>query len=278
MSKLRIRKANGDLVDFDETKIIAALMRSGARRDEAEKVLSQLLKTVSDGVSTAKIYQKALMQLRKVSGYAAGRYQLKRAVFELGPGGYPFEKFVAHLLASKGFETQTNVIGQGRCVRHELDVVAENKFEKIMVECKFHRDQGQKNDVKIPLYIQSRFLDMKQQWEAEGETRKITGMIVTNTRFTTDAEDFGKCVGLRLVSWDYPNGHGLRNWIDKSGLHPITTISSIPKALKSVLMEKGIVLCREILDKSELLLQLGIAEQKVKTIIEEARLITETER
>ncbi|MBN2745998.1 MAG: restriction endonuclease [Bacteroidales bacterium] len=275
---IKIRKANGELVDFDESKIVDALIRSGARPDEATKVLNHVLKTVKDGVSTAKIYQRALLQLRKISGFAAGRYQLKRAVFELGPGGYPFEKFVARLLESKGFETQTNVIEMGRCVRHELDVVAENSFEKIMVECKFHRDQGQKNDVKIPLYIQSRFLDMKQKWESEGETRKITGMIVSNTRFTTDAEDFGKCVGLRLVGWDYPNGHGLRNWIDKSGLHPITTVNTIPNALKAVLMEKGIVLCREILDKSELLLQLGLTEQKVKTIIEEARLITDANR
>jgi hypothetical protein len=271
---IKITKANGDIVPFEGHKIVDAMMRSGASRSEAEKVLSLVLKQIDDGISTAKIYRIAQNYLRQVSGYAAGRYRLKKAVFDLGPGGYPFEKFVARLLDFKGYKTSLNIIEKGRCVNHELDIVAENDYEKIMIECKFHRDKGNKNDIKIPLYIQSRFIDMKFRWESEGEKRNIQGMIVTNTRFSTDAEDYGKCVGLKLVSWDYPHGNSLRDWIDESGYHPITSLDSLSTGQKSYLMEKGIVLCLDLIDKESLLKNIGMNESKARKVLEEARLIS----
>jgi len=52
----------------------------------------------------------------------------------------------------------------------------------------------------------------------EGHTEKFhQGWLITNTRFSTDALQYGKCMGMQLVGWDYPNNNGLRNWIDSSG-------------------------------------------------------------
>jgi hypothetical protein len=143
-----------------------------------------------------------------------------------------------------------------------------------MVECKFHKDKGHKNDVKIPLYIQSRFLDMKWRWTSEGDSRKMTGMIVTNTRFSTDAEDYSKCMGLKLISWDYPQGNSLRDWIDQSGYHPITSLESLSVNLKMQIMEKGIVLCHDIIEKPEILENLGLSAAKINKVIEEAKLMS----
>lgn len=270
---VRIRKANGELVPFDGQKLISALVRSGASRAEAEQVLKLVTKNLVEGISTAKIYKISQSYLRQVSSYAAGRYRLKKAVFDLGPGGYPFEKFVGRLMEFKGYNINVNVIERGHCVRHELDVVAENKKEKIMIECKFHRDKGHKNDVKIPLYIQSRFLDMKWRWEEEGEKRKLVGMIVTNTRFSTDAEDFGGCMGLKLVGWDYPKGDSLRDWIDQSGYHPITSLNTLTANLKTQIIDKGFVLCRDIVDNPDILNGLGLSQSKIWKVIEEAKII-----
>ena len=89
---------------------------------------------------------------------------------ELGPSGFPFEKFVAAIIKEEGYQTEVGVIVQGACVTHEVDVVATTDHQHIMVECKYHNQQGRVNDVKIPLYIQSRFLDIeKQHHEVEGE-------------------------------------------------------------------------------------------------------------
>ncbi len=67
---------------------------------------------------------------------------------ELGDTGYPFEKFVAALLRSEGYETKVGVIVQGHCVTHEVDVVAENDRHHYMCECKFHNSQGRFCNVK----------------------------------------------------------------------------------------------------------------------------------
>lgn len=271
---VNIRKANGELMPFDGQKLIDALLRSGASKDEAEKVLQLVSKNLMEGISTNKIFKISQAYLRQVSSYAAGRYQLKKAVFDLGPGGYPFEKFVARLMEYKGYKTTTNLVEMGHCVKHELDVVAENDNEKIMIECKFHRDKGHKNDIKIPLYIQSRFLDMKSKWLENGETRKLTGMIVTNTRFSTDAEDFGKCMGLKLVSWDFPQGSSLRDWIDQSGYHPITSMASISNAIKAQIMERGVVLCRDLVENPLVLEKLGLSQGKIYKILSEAKIVS----
>jgi Holliday junction resolvase-like predicted endonuclease len=270
---VHVRKASGELVPFDEQKFLSALRRSGASESDALQVLKLVEKDLVNGMSTSKIYQLAQRYLLKVSQYAAGRYRLKKAVFDLGPGGYPFEKFVARLLENQGYQVQINVVEQGKCVRHELDAVAENSKEKIMVECKFHRSKGHKNDVKIPLYIQSRFLDMKAAWQEKGDTRSMRGMIVTNTRFSLDAMTYGKCMGLDLVSWDYPAGNCLRDWIDQSGFHPITSLKSLNKSIQMELLEAGVVLCRELLDNKNILLEKGLRASKVRQVIHEAKAI-----
>jgi len=101
-----------------------------------------------------------------------------------------------------------------------------------MVECKFHNRQGYKCDVKIPLYIKSRFEDVKKEWEKrkDHESKFHEGWVVTNTRFTEDAIQYGKCSGLKLIGWDYPQQGSIRDRINLSGLHPVTCLTSLTKA------------------------------------------------
>lgn len=61
---------------------------------------------------------------------------------ELGPSGFPFEKFISEILKFQGFAVQVGVIVEGHCVKHEIDVVAEKGEEHFMIECKFHNTQG----------------------------------------------------------------------------------------------------------------------------------------
>ena len=125
----------------------------------------------------------------------AGKYRLKNAIMELGPTGYPFEHFVGAILRTQGYKVKVGVLIDGKCVQHEVDVVAEKDNKIIVVECKFHRSAGKKSDVKIPLYIRSRFNDIYDKWSADGTLgdKEYEGWLVTNTHFTTDAEKYGKC-------------------------------------------------------------------------------------
>ena len=57
---------------------------------------------------------------------------------------------------------------------HEVDVIAEKDNQHFMIECKFHNDSSRNCNVKIPLYTQSRFLDILKRWEKmPGHTAKF---------------------------------------------------------------------------------------------------------
>jgi len=262
-----ITKRSGEKVPFDKQKLQRSLERSGASEQDIQEIVKQVNSQLIDGMSTHKVYQMAYSILRRKSNEVAGKYRLKKAIFELGPTGYPFERFVGELLKYQGYQVQVGKIVKGHCVDHEVDVIAEKENKKFMIECKFHQSPGKKSDVKVSLYIQSRFLDVERQWNKQPKEnlRFHQGWIVTNTRFTEDAIRFGKCAGLQLISWDYPEQGSLKQRIDIAGLHPVTALSSITKKEKQEILNKDIVLCRNL--KPEHLIQIGIKERRIKKIL-----------
>jgi Holliday junction resolvase len=190
---------------------------------------------------------------------------------ELGPTGFPFEVFVGKIFETMGYKVENGVIVQGKCIQHEVDVVAKKPGEMIMVECKFHSDSLSKSSVQVPLYIQSRYLDVKAAWEEQyGKDIHYRGGVVCNTRFSEDAMNYAKCAGLILISWDYPEDTGLKYWIDKTGLHPVTSLISITKAQKQKLLEKRIVLCSQLKENRNILEEIGMTQNQIKKVIREA--------
>jgi len=158
--RVRITKASGEKVPFSEEKLRQSLERSGATESQIDFVVDEVNDLLYDGIPTGKIYRKAYDMLRKRSRSKAARYKLKKAIMELGPSGYPFERFVGAILEQQGFRSEVGVVVEGKCVSHEIDVIAVKNSKLILVECKFHNRPGVKCDVKVPLYIHSRFRDV----------------------------------------------------------------------------------------------------------------------
>ena len=268
-----IKKYSGEYEAFDVNKLINSLRRSRADEDIIQDVARKVQEQIEEGMTTKKIYQLAFRMLKRKSRVSASKYKLKKALMELGPTGFPFEKLVGKLLAHEGFDTEVDVIVQGNCVQHEIDVIAQKDNNHYMIECKYHSDQGRVCNVKIPLYINSRFLDLEKNWERQKghDTKLHKGGVYTNTRFTSDAVQYGKCVGLLLTSWDYPMDNGLKDRIDKSGLHPLTAITTLTKAEKTKLLDKGLVLCKELHENPKVLEQVGVPKSRHKKILEDSR-------
>lgn len=275
---IQITKASGMKVSFDKEKLKHSLMRSGATHEQAAPIISEVIKMLEDGMSTRKIYKTAFRLLQKMSRPTAARYKLKRAIIELGPSGFPFEQYVAELLTHRGHKTSVGEIVQGHCVNHEIDVIAQKDETHFMIECKFHNRQGYNCDVKIPLYIQSRFLDVEKQWKkSDGHAEKFhQGWVITNTRFSDDASQYGKCMNLQLVGWDYPKNNGLKDWIDQSGLHPVTCLTTLTKKEKQLLLDKKIVLCKNIHNNVSLLKSIGVKQPQLNKVMNECAALCET--
>jgi hypothetical protein len=267
-----VKKSSGDYEEFRIDKLINSLKQSGANEAIVHDIANKVYELLEEGMTTKKIYEAAFKMLRAKSRVSASKYKLKKALMELGPSGFPFEKFVGKILEMEGFSTNVGVIVQGNCVQHEVDVIAQKEDKHYMIECKFHSDQGRFCNVKIPLYIHSRFLDVEKEWNRKkGHRDKIhKGGLYTNTRFTSDAINYGKCVGLLMTSWDYPKGNGLKDRIDRAGLHPLTALITLTKAEKTKLLDEGVVLCKELLKSPGLLEKVGIPSSRHKSILEDS--------
>lgn len=268
-----ITKASGETVPFSENRLKASLQRSGATDEQIESIIEEIKEQLYEGISTKKIYHLAFNLLKGHSGHIAAKYHLKQAIMELGPSGYPFEKYVAAIFEAHGFSTKVGEIVDGQCVKHEVDVIAFKDNIKLLVECKYHNQSGINCDVKIPLYIQSRFKDVESQWLKLSNTLKYQGCVVTNTRFTSDAIQYGTCVGLRLIGWDYPAKGSIKEQIDTHALYPITCLTSLTKTEKEQLLEKRIVLCKELQANEQLLESIGIKGNRAATVLQEIHLL-----
>ncbi len=257
-----IEKSGGDLAEFSEIKLLNSLIHSGASDEIAHQIVAEIKKNLENGMSSRKIFRTAFKLLRKYARSIASKYKLKDGIMELGPAGYAFEKFVAELMRAMGYRCEVSVVLAGHCVNHEIDVIAEKGKKTILIECKYHNLLHIKCDVKVPLYIRSRYNDiLRKKGYADFE-----GWLVTNTKFTDDAYTYGTCSGLHLLSWDQPSGSGLKNLIDMHRLFPITCLTLLTKQEKEQLLAEGIVLCKTLFEKKELLKKYINSKTRVNSI------------
>jgi hypothetical protein len=297
---IKVTKASGELDSYDRMKLLRSLTRAGASESTAESVAEEIESQLSHGISTRKIYQRAFKLLRTKSVYAASQYKIKQAVMQLGPSGYPFEKFVGEVMQTQGYNVKVGQIVNGHCVKHEIDVLGFDGHNIMIAECKFRNQPGSKTDVKVALYVNSRFNDLKQAIENSNgsfvrdmglykpnqfkvsqsnsdqnaiESYNYSGWIITNTKFTEDAITYGNCAGLTLLGWDYPAENSLLQMIKQSAILPITVLQSISKANIRHLLDEGIVICRDLQENIAILQKLGIDTSKKRRLISELQTI-----
>ena len=271
MKKIFVQKASGDKEEFDVRKLETSLLLSKAPRHMVEKVIDFVQNTITDGVTTGQLYRLAFEKLREFERPVAARYSLKRAIAELGPTGFPFEKYIASIFKDRGFETLTDQIVQGHCVEHEMDVIAWNDEKLIMCEVKFHNEPGLKSDLKVALYIKARFEDLQSmEFTFGGKKRKLDeGWLITNTKFTDKAIQFSECAGVKLIGWSYPSVGNLHDIIEKIGLHPVTSLTTLSNKDKNDIIRQGLVLCSEVSKNTNVLREIGISEEKISEVVDE---------
>ncbi|WP_281323328.1 restriction endonuclease [Flavobacterium aestivum] len=269
---MKIVKHSGVIVDFNRSKLKESLLKSGATPAVVDDVLQLIEKEVYEGISTKHIYKMAFGLLKKASNSHAAQYNLREAIRLLGPTGFFFEKFIARLFASEHYETKVNLNLQGKCVSHEVDVLVKNNNVITMVECKFHVGRDAVTDVKVPMYILSRFNDLKErQHEIFSRGESISKCwIITNNRFSTDAVDFAECSGINLLSWDHPTTNNLKNRIDNHRLYPITCLTTLSLSEKEKLLILDVILVQDIIDDRTYLEKIGLSPKRTKNVMKEA--------
>ena len=266
-----ITKANGKREIFSEEKLRNSLFKSGADEGTVNQIVDKIKSSLYDGVSTSEIYKHAFEILKSKKAVMASKYKLKRAIMELGPDGFAFEIFISEILKKLNYKTEVGKIIKGFCVNHEVDVIAQDGTHHFMVECKFHNQQGKFCDVKIPLYINSRFIDVEKTWTKEIGHQELLhkGWLFTNTRFTTDAIQYGTCAGLKMTGWDYPKVENLKDLVDQFRLYPVTVLSGLSKSEKKELLSNKIILCADLSERKDFFERVSFTAVRQKKLLEE---------
>jgi hypothetical protein len=244
-----ITKGNGKQELFDEEKIKKSFLNAGADVNTASSTTDSIKNILRNYMPTKDIYGQAIKQLGKKQPSVALKYTLKKAIMDLGPTGYIFEKYMAKILKEYGFKTEVSCIVPGFCVDHEVDVIAEKGREHYMIECKYHNDPDTGCDIKIALYVHSRFQDIKKGCEANLNCYNLKeGWLATNTKVTSEVIKYANCVKLRIIAWHYPKQENLEYFIENKKLYPVSILQGLNNQQKITLFNQGTITIQDFLE------------------------------
>lgn len=269
---MKVTKYSGELVQYDEQKLINSLRKSGADRAVAEAIVKKIESELYEGIASKKIYKLAFQLLKNISNAHAARYNLRTALIGLGPAGFFFEKFISKLFQEQKFQTKTNISLNGNCILHEIDIILKKENKISMIECKFHSGHDAKSDVKVPMYILSRFNDVKDnKYHLFLSNEFISNcIIVTNNRFSTDAIQFGECSGLKMLSWNYPAKNGIKDIVDLYKIYPITCLTTLSQSEKDKLLILECITVKDLVANSTILNRIELSHNRIKNVLKEA--------
>lgn len=273
ISEIMIVKASGERAPFDPHRLKGSLERSGAPSDIIKVIVSDIQAWIKPDITTKKIYSRAFEMLKRKTRAAALRYSLKEAIFRLGPTGYPFEKFIGHIFEKQGYSVQTGIVVAGKLITHEMDVVATGKGVQHLVECKYRQDQGKHINIQVPLYVRSRVNDIAELRASQPEFQGLDfiGWVVTNTRFSSDSTQYGEGSGLKLLAWDYPKQHGIKDLIKDLNIYPVTILSMLTEDEIQYIIEQGVVTCAGLQKHLELVNRLDIPDDRRADLLKEIK-------
>jgi len=267
-----IQKADGTEEEFRPDRLVSSLQRAGAGEHAAESITEDISRSLVNGTPSREVYARAFTLLRKEARPVAARYSLRRALLELGPTGHPFEDFIGRLFEKEGWQMKTRQMIRGKCVMHEVDFYASHpeKNEFLAAELKYHNDPGYKTDLKVALYVKARFEDIFACDPVVRACPIDRGMLVTNTKFTTDAVLFSECAGVELLGWSYPLGNGLFERMCRAQIYPVTTLTTLSRSEKRLLIDARVATVDQVLSDRAVLTALHISPERIGEIRAEA--------
>lgn len=272
MSDIYIIKATGNRELFSVDKLRSSVKRAGIPDEKSDKVINHIKGILYPDIPTSIIYKNIIEFLSEESSLSS-KYSLKQSLMDFGPTGFPFEKFIAKIFQIQGYFTETDAKIFGKCVLHEVDVVAKKNMEVFFMECKFHNLPGRRTDIKTALYVWARFEDIMESYKLDNKESETQMWLVTNTKCTLDAISYARCRGMQILSWGYPPKNNLEDLIEDYRLHPVTCLRSINPIHIKKLLDNNIVLCKEIVSGTVDYTHTGLSDAEKSLIIEEAKRI-----
>jgi len=246
-----VTKADGSKQLFDKQKIINTCLRLQATLEQAQSIADKIEARAYDGIPTKKILQMVFLYMKKYRPAIGYQIDLRQAIAMLRSKP-DFEIFVAKLFEALGYKVETNLIIQGKCVEHEIDVVARKDSEIILVEVKHHVNHHTYSGLDTFLQLNSTLEDLREGYESGKNNFKFTkAILICNTKVSEHAKRYALCKGLEFIAWKFPPEKGLERIIEEYKLYPITFLKGIEREEVYKLADAGIVTIKQLLDDIE---------------------------
>jgi hypothetical protein len=273
-----VTKADGTRQLFDKKKIIKTCLVMGATGEVGEEIANKIEMQIYDGIETSKILQMIFRLSRRYKTRGRHLICLRKSLSLLNPKP-DFERFIQILLGEHGYEVTPNTIVKGRCVEHEVDAIVRKNGLTYMVEVKHHFNFHTYTGLDESRIAWAVLEDVAEGFELGLNDFKINkAMIVCNTKFSEHAKMYAKCKGIHLIGWSSPIDHGLQTLIEEKKMYPITCIRGLKTSVRNKLLNAGIILLRQLMEKSPKAFEkeTGITEETLKPIIKNAKIILQT--
>jgi len=281
MVSLYVINSKGEKEPFSFKKVYNSAKRVGASPKLAKKITETLRKEAFPGIKTSVLYKRIHKLLSESVPNSALKFSLKYGMRELGPTGFPFEKYIGEVLKEYGFKVRINQFLSGFCLRdYEIDFVAEKKRLVYVGECKYRNLPGERVHSGDVLENHARFLDiLKGSYfrSKKYQGSEIKTMMVTNTKFTDRAKDYSYCAGVELLGWRCPKDKGLEYLIEKEKLYPVTILPSLKGFLKNIFVSEKMMLAKDVLkiDPQRFARKFKVRMKLIESLIKEAKILLE---
>jgi len=277
MAQLYVINSEQKKKPFSFWKVYRSVRRAGSSPEVAQRIASQIKREAFAGMTTDQIFKRVRQLLLKEEPRSALKFSLKEGMRKLGPTGFAFEKYIGEIFLRMGYKVKLNQQVPGYCCRfYEIDFIAQKGNLVYVGECKFHHLPGRKVHSDVALSNYARFLDIKKSGYLNSTRGRILkSILVTNTKFTTKAIDYSRCVGVELLGWSYPRNKGLEYLIETYQLYPITILPSWKKSWSEIFVQRKMMLAQDILkiDPKKFSKKTKIPQNKIEKLRKEAEIL-----
>lgn len=205
---------------YDRNKVLQSLIKSGVGQAQALSVIEEVDKQLPAVVTTRDLYKAVYRTVHKHGAVDSAKiYRIREAFSKID--SIEFEKIIANLFSARNINSTWNQMVLGKCIEHQIDVIADNRLIEVKRHSNPHRETGLGDVVEL----WGRLLDINEN----PDNKFLNAVLVTNGKFSEHAKKFSMCRKIGLLGWRY-NSSGLFN-NNLTGLESIVEVIGKDKVL-----------------------------------------------
>jgi len=244
-----------------------------ASEEQALAIANKVESKAYEGIPSKKILLMIFDYMRRYRPEVKNIVDLREAISFLRSKP-DFEHFVAMLLEEYGYTVVANQIVAGKCVEHEIDVIAKKDNEVIYVEVKHHLQYHTFTGMGVFLEARATLEDLQEGFKIGKHNFNFTkALVVCNTKISDHAMKYASCRNIEYISWNYPLEKSLSKMIQEKRFYPITLLKGLDEKTEQILGDSDILILKQLAetDIHELMRKIKIQKSKIKILQEKAK-------